>query len=90
MTPELDADTDELEGLLMGYADYMRLGRFESAVQMANKMTQMDCSVCKSFGNHLMGLAVGVAECPTNSIAPQLTECAIDSAEHIRTELVSE
>lgn len=82
---EYDSDVEQA---LQEYTTQMHLGNFEEAVAAAERLTEVDCGVCESFGNHLLGLAVGIAECPTNTVRVDLVEAAVESAEHIRDEIV--
>jgi hypothetical protein len=68
----------------------MHLGNFDDAIAAAERLAEVDCGVCESFGNHLLGLAVGIAECPTNKVRVDLVEGAVESAEHIRNNIVGE
>lgn len=87
-TTEPAIDNDEVEQSLQAYKTHMNIGNFEEAVGVAERLTSKDCAVCESFGNHLMGLAVAVAECPTNSVRVTLVECAVESADTIKDDIV--
>lgn len=89
-TTDTAVDNDEVEQALQTYTTQMNIGNYENAVAAAERLTEKDCSVCESFGNHLMGLAVGVAECPTNSVHSDLVECAVESANNIKDNIVTE
>jgi hypothetical protein len=84
-TTEYDSD---VEKVLQAYITHMNIANWAEAIDAANELTEQDCEVCESFGNHLVGIAVSVAECPTPAVRSDLVGAGIESATHIKDEIV--
>lgn len=82
MSPDLDGKADtEADSYISAYKSYLQYGNHEEALSEAEKLTEMECSVCESFGNHLYSLVIALKTSPSQEAAEALHEQAIASAE---------
>jgi hypothetical protein len=82
MSPELEGGKgSEADSHVSAFKSYLQYGNHEEALREAEKLTEMECSVCESFGNHLYSLVIALKTSPSQEAAETLHEQAIASAE---------
>lgn len=80
---EVEADADEVKNHLTGYVSSLQVGSVKGALSEAEALTEMDCSLCESFGNHLYALGVAAKTAPREETADTLVSEAIAVAEYL-------
>lgn len=73
----------EADSYVSAYKSYLQYGNYEEALSEAEKLTDMECAVCESFGNHLYSLVIALKTSPSQEAAELLHEQSIASAEAI-------
>lgn len=85
---DIGEKTDDVASSLNAIITALSEADYDAAASAAESLTEMDCSVCQSFGHHLGGIVLAANYAPSETDTEYLREFGVDQATYIRDEIV--
>lgn len=85
---EIQAKSEIVSTRLKRVATGLSEEDYHKAAENAEKLTEMDCSMCQTFGHHLGGLIMAANYAMGETTTERLREMGVDQATYIRGDIV--